>query len=180
VAADLLGFEYELVTGYVGSAARTLAAMRGEVDVVFGHFDSVESQVEAGELLPLLQLTTASGSGVDVPRLAGAEGEAARRAIAMGRNPEEAATAAAALAAVVGAGRLVVGPPALPEPLAACLESALWRVLTGEELAAAARRAQLGIDPLDAAAARRQVLEAEAALPRFEPLVQAAVEQARR
>jgi tripartite-type tricarboxylate transporter receptor subunit TctC len=180
VAADLLGFDYELVTGYVGSAARTLAAMRGEVDVVFGHFDSVESQVEAGELLPLLQLTTASGSGVDVPRLAGAEGEAARRAVELGRSPEEAAAAAAALAAVVGAGRLVVGPPALPEPLAACLESALWRVMTGEELAAAARRAQLGIDPLDAAAARLQVLEAEAALPRFEPLVQAAVEQARR
>jgi hypothetical protein len=180
VTADLLGFEYELVTGYVGSSARTLAAMRGEVDVVFGHFDSVESQVEAGELLPLLQLTTATGSGVDVPRLAGPGGEARRRAAVTGHSPDEAAGAAEALAAIVGAGRLVVGPPALASPLAACLEASLWQVLTSVELAAAAERAQLGIDPQDADAARRQVLEAEAALPRFERLVQAAVEQARR
>ena len=180
VTADLLGFDYELVTGYVGSAARTLALMRGEVDIVFGHFDSVQGQVDAGELVPLLQLTTVPGRRVDVTRLAGPDGAARRYAAAAGRSPDEAADGAAALAAIVGAGRLVVGPRALPEPLANCFESALARVLSSTELALAAERAQLSIDPLDGATARLQVLEAEAEIPRFEALIRAAVEQARR
>lgn len=183
VAAELLGFDYELVSGYVGSAARTLAAMRGEVDVVFGHLDSVQSQVEAGELVPLLQLTTApmngTGSGIDAPRLAGADGQARQHAIRTGRSPGEAEAAAGALAAIVGAGRLVVAPPALPGPLAACLEASLARVLASPEFAVAANRAQLGIDSRDGATARAEVLEAEAALPRFEKVIRAAVEQAR-
>lgn len=179
VTAELLAFDYQLVTGYVGSAARTLAAMRGEVDVVFGHFDSVQDQVQAGELLPLLQLTLAEGSGVEAPKLGGPAGMARQRADRSGRSLAEADDAAAALSAIVGAGRLVVAPKSLPEPLAACLDTTLAQILDSDELAAAAARAQLGIAPLDGAAARREVLAAEAALPRFEPLIRAAVEQAR-
>ncbi|MCU0989769.1 MAG: tripartite tricarboxylate transporter substrate-binding protein, partial [Xanthomonadales bacterium] len=53
IAAALLGFDYELVTGYVGSASRTLAVMRGEVDIVVATFDSVQGPVRDGELVPL-------------------------------------------------------------------------------------------------------------------------------
>jgi len=180
VTAELLAIEYDLVTGYVGSAARTLAAMRGEVDVVFGHFDSVSDQVQAGELLPLLQVTLAQGSGVDAPELGGPEGVARQRAARSGRTPEAAVKAAAELSAIVGAGRLVVAPRDLPAALATCLDATLAQVLSSRELAAAAERAQLGVEPLDGAAARRELLAAEDALPRFEPLIRAAVEQARR
>lgn len=179
VLASLLGFDYELVTGYVGSAARTLAVMRGEVDVVVGHLDSVQGQVQAGELLPLLQLTTAPGSGLEAPRLAGPDGLARQRAAAAGRPADQAVEDADALAALVGAGRLVVAPPGLAEPLAGCLDAILGETLGSAELSAAAQRARLGIDPLDGSAARDEVLKGAQALARFEPLVRAAVERAR-
>jgi tripartite-type tricarboxylate transporter receptor subunit TctC len=179
VLASLLGFDYELVTGYVGSAARTLAVMRGEVDVVVGHLDSLQGQVQAGELLPLLQLTDSAASGATAPRLAGADGLARQRAAATGRDPEQAVEESAALAALVGAGRLVVAPAGLPEELAGCLDAVFLRVLGSAEFAAAARRARLGVEPLDAGAARAQLADAVRALARFEPLVRAAIEQAR-
>ena len=88
IAAALLGFDYELVTGYVGSAARTLAVMRGEVDIVVATFDSVRGPVRDGELVPLLQLTgapadavgSASPDTLDAPRMAGPDGLARQRA----------------------------------------------------------------------------------------------------
>jgi tripartite-type tricarboxylate transporter receptor subunit TctC len=184
IAAALLGFDYELVTGYVGSAARTLAAMRGEVDVVAAHLDSVQGPVRDGELVPLLQLTSppAHGSGnvlASVPRLAGPDGLARQRAAATGRSAEQAAEDAAALAALVGAGRLVVAPPGLPPALAACLDTSLSKILASAELRAAAERAQLGIEPRNGREAQAEVLEGARALARFEPLIRAAVEQAR-
>jgi tripartite-type tricarboxylate transporter receptor subunit TctC len=187
IAAALLGFDYALVTGYVGSAARTLAVMRGEVDVVVAHLDSVQGQVRDGELVPLLQLTTVPASAVpgsaastlDVPRLAGPDGLARQRATATGRAPEQAEEEAAALAALVGAGRLAVAPSGLPQALAACLDATLGAILASTELRAAAERAQLGIAPLNGRAAQVEVLEGAHALARFDTLIRAAVEQAR-
>lgn len=180
VAAAVLGFDYELVTGYVGSAARTLALMRGEVDIVVGNYDSVHGQVKAGELVPLLQLTGGGGtSALAVPRLAGPDGLARQRATLAGRSPEQAAEDAAALAALVGAGRLAVAPPGLPGPLAACLDAAIGQILGSAEFKVAAERARLGVDPLGGRAARADVLAAAQALARFETLVRAAVERAR-
>lgn len=184
IAAALLGFDYELVTGYVGSAARTLAVMRGEVDIVIAHFDSVQGPVRDGELVPLLQLISPPAPDREdalakVPRMAGPDGLARQRAAATGRSPEQAAEEAAALAALVGAGRLVVAPPGLPPALAACLDEALDTILGGVELLAAAERAQLGIEPRNSREAQAEVLEAARALVRFEPLIRAAVERAR-
>jgi tripartite-type tricarboxylate transporter receptor subunit TctC len=184
IVASLLGFEYQLVTGYVGSAARTLAAMRGEVDVVVGHFDSVQGPVRDGELVPLLQLTAApmsgAGSDLDLPRLAGPDGLARQRAAATGRSPEQAVEEAAALAALVGAGRLVVAPRELPQALAACLDATLGAILDSAELQAAAERAQLGVEPRNGREAQAEVAAGARALLYFDALIRAAVEQARR
>jgi len=187
IAAALLGFDYELVTGYVGSAARTLAVMRGEVDIVVATFDSVQGPVRDGELVPLLQLTgvpavdaeNAAPGTLDAPRLAGPDGLALQRAAATGRSPEQAAEEAAALAALVGAGRLAVAPPGLPPELAACLDETLGTILGSAELRTAAERAQLGIQPRTGREALAEVLEGARALARFDSLVQAAVERAR-
>ena len=187
IAAALLGFDYELVTGYVGSAARTLAVMRGEVDIVVATFDSVRGPVRDGELVPLLQLTgapadavgSASPDTLDAPRMAGPDGLARQRAAATGRSPEQAAEEAAALAALVGAGRLAVAPPGLPPVLAACLDETLGNILGSAELRTAAERAQLGIQPRTGREALAEVLEGARALARFDSLVRAAVEQAR-
>jgi hypothetical protein len=144
-----------------------------------GHYDSVHGQVKAGELVPLLQLTDGGGNALVAPRLAGPDGLARQRATLTGRSAEQAAEDAAALAALVGAGRLAVAPPGLPAPLAACLDAALGQILGSTGFKAAAERARLGVDPLGGRAARADVLAAAQALARFETLVRTAVERAR-
>ena len=179
VLAELLGIEYALVSGYVGSPARTLAVMRGEIDIFLGNLDSLDGQMQAGELIPLLQLTASAGSREKIPELGGVDGIASQRAAATGRTPAQAAQMASNLAAVVGAGRMVAAPAQLPEPIASCLEAALREVLQNEELLQAADRAKLGIDYRDSAAAHRDLLAAADAVEQFHDLIQAAVEQAR-
>ena len=179
VLAELLGMQYALVSGYVGSPARTLAVMRGEIDIFVGNFDSVSSQVQAGELIPLLQLTVPPHNALDVPQLGGPEGSASQRAVATGRTPAQAEQLANDLAAIVGAGRLVVAPLALPPRLAACLEDSLGKILQSAELVAAAQRAQLDIDYQDSAASYQGLLAGSRGVEQFHDLIQAAIEQAR-
>lgn len=179
ILAELLGMQYAWVIGYVGSPARTMALMRGEIDISVGSFDSVSSQVQAGELIPLLQVTGPAARKLNVPQLGGPAGIASQRAVATGRTPGEAEQLAADLAAIVGAGRLVVAPVSLPSQLAACLEDALGQVLQSAELVVAARRAQLPIEYQDSAAAYRGLLEASRGVEQFHDLIQAAIEQAR-
>jgi len=179
VTASLLGLNYVLVSGYVGTPARVLAVMRGEVDVVLGHLDSVRSQVEAGELITLLQLSGPDGISQEIPRLGGPRGLAAARAGFTGRTTPEAEQEAASLSAIVSAGRLVVAPAGLPAPVLECLSSTLGEVLLSEELSLAARRAQLGIDYENAARARQNLQLAAQGVEQFGGLIQAAVENAR-
>ncbi len=89
VVASLVGLNYELVTGYDGNAARALAAIRGEVDLLVQNLDSVQRLIADGELRPLLQLAgTRPGARpgpneallVNVPVLDGETGVAQRRA----------------------------------------------------------------------------------------------------
>lgn len=179
IAAALLGMEYALVSGYVGSAARTLALMRGEVDIVVGNFDSLSGQVRAGELIPLLQLTASMDGELDITQLGGPEGEASRRAAATGRTPQQAEQAASDLAAIVGAGRLVVAPPDLPASLSGCLETVLGEILQGAELLQAAGRAQLSIQYQNSATAAQGLVTAARGVDQFRDLINAAIEQAR-
>jgi tripartite-type tricarboxylate transporter receptor subunit TctC len=179
VLADLIGMDYALVSGYVGSAARTLALMRGEIDIFVGSFDSMSTEVEAGELVALLQLTESAQDGLEVPVLGGPDGLASQRAMATGRTPLQAEQLASDLVAVVGAGRLVVAPPELPAGLAACLEGALAQAFRSEELVAAAHRARLGIDYQDSATAHRSLLAAQLGMDKFHDLIQDAIERAR-
>lgn len=166
ITADLLGFDYELVTGYVGSSARTLALIRGEVDIAIGHYDSVRGQVESGELNPLLQLTTSLNRPLDVAELVN-QVDATRR--------ED----AEALGAIVGAGRLIVAPRDVSPVLSECMAASFVQILTSQELGVAAERAGLGINPVSGDVAMQQVREAQAAMPRFETLVKDAIRQAR-
>ncbi len=179
VLAELLGMEYALVSGYVGSPARTLAVMRGEIDIFAGNFDSVSGQVKAGELIPLLQLTESADSTLPQPQLGGPEGIASQRAAATGRTPAQAEQLANDLAAIVGAGRLVVAPVQLPHPIATCLENSLAEILQSAELVAAAQQAQLSIDYQDSLAAYRGLQAGARGVEQFHDLIQAAIEQAR-
>jgi tripartite-type tricarboxylate transporter receptor subunit TctC len=188
VLAALLDMDYELVTGYVGNTARALAAIRGEVDLLVQTFDSTRRFITAGELRPLLQVTGAAavagpGPKLDllagVPILGGDDGVAVQQAQRAGRPPEQARRQAQALAALIDAGRLVVAPRSLPEGPRRCLETAIGAVLNSPELRSAATRAQLAIEPADAATARADVVTAARSLAEFRPLVEAAMRRAR-
>ncbi|MEO8225713.1 MAG: hypothetical protein ABI661_12985, partial [Gammaproteobacteria bacterium] len=188
VVAALLGMDYVLVTGYVGNTARALAAIRGEVDLLLQNLDSSQRFIEDGELRPLLVVAgakTGVGSGPDerllagVPVLGGETGVAQQRASQAGKSRDQALKQARALTVLIGAGRLVVGPRALPEDLRGCLEAGLDTVFRSPELRAAARRAKLGIEPADPVRARADILRATEAMTELAPLVRAAMQRAR-
>jgi tripartite-type tricarboxylate transporter receptor subunit TctC len=179
VIAELLGTDYALVSGYVGSAARTLALMRGEVDVVVGNFESLRSQVKAGELIPLLQLTASAESGLDIPQLGGPTGVASRRAAVTGRTPQQAEQAADDLALIAGAGRLVVAPAGLPAHLSVCLETALGEILQSPGFLQAAKRARLRIEYQDSATAYQGLMAGARGVDQFRDLINTAIRQVR-
>jgi tripartite-type tricarboxylate transporter receptor subunit TctC len=188
VIAELLDMDYVLVTGYVGNSARILALVRGEVDLVVQNLDSTRSFIEDGTVRPLLQVTGAQADGepgardpilAGVPVLGGERGVAQQRARLAGRPVEQARKRAESLAALVDAGRLIVAPPALPDSLRRCLETAVGTVLRSPALRAAADRAKLRIEPAGAADARADIRAATDALAEFAPLVRATMQRAR-
>lgn len=179
VMAELLGMDYELVSGYVGSAARQMALLRGEVDIIVGNFDSLSNQVRAGELIPLLQLTAAGDNRRDLPRLGGPEGMALLRSAESGWPPERAEQAADDLADIMEAGRLVVTPRNLPAALSECLETALGEVLQSADLLQAADRAQLSIDYQNSAVAYRGLAAGARGVDQFRDLISTTVKQVR-
>jgi hypothetical protein len=101
------------------------------------------SLIASGELLPLLQVSTAPVAPdkvlEGVPVLGGARGLAVARATARAADVEGARAAANALIHVIGGGRIVVAPALLPPGLAECLSGALYATLTSAELGPAGR-----------------------------------------
>jgi len=185
IAAELLGMDYAVVPGYVGSTGRVLAAIRGEIDIIFQNYDSVRSYVESGELRPLLQITerrgahTVTGFPGTVPLLGGQNGLAAQQAKAKGENVETAVEMAAALAAIQDAGRLVVAPTGLSPTLKECLQTALMGTLLSPELDTAARQAGLSIEAASAAEARAELIASLQSLNKLGELVRSALERTR-
>lgn len=180
VTASLIGLRVALVTGYVGNAMRTLATIRGEVDIVIHNVDTARRYMESGELLPLLQVNGSPGAaGRGIPLLGGPDGLARQRAAATGRTAAEAERDAQALGNILRSGRLVVAPAGLPEPMSACLGTVLFDVLSSAELLAAAERAELKLGPADRQTAHQDLLMAARQLAQFQPLLEAAIEQIR-
>ena len=188
VTAALLGLDYAVVTGYVGNSARTMAVLRGEVDIVFHNIDSALRYAEAGELIPLLQVTDPSGKDLSdsarkllatVPVLAGMDGIAQRQSGVSGKSKEQAGHEATALANIFAAGRLVVAPPELPGPLSDCLGLAFSGVIKSAEFLSAAKRANLRIEFADQQAVSVDISIASQELSQFEPLILTAIKRAR-
>jgi hypothetical protein len=125
ITSSLLGVRADFVAGYPGSRYASLAAIRGEVDLVAFSSDSILDRLQAGDLRPLLQI---SGEPIPelpspdgVPCLAGPNGLARRRASASGRGLLQAEKDAAGLVEFTGAGRIIAAPRGLPPELRDCL-----------------------------------------------------------
>jgi hypothetical protein len=180
-AASMLGVEVELVAGLGGTRGASLAAMRGDVDLVCFNFDTIVDLIESGDLRPLLQVSHGQIAphplleGVGV--LGGDDGLAMRRAREQGRDVDQAQRHVAALVDVIGAGRVVVGPPGLGAELAACLRGTVHAALTALGQQAATRRV---IDPADAHAAEADIRRAAAEAVLLVPDLEAAIRRVRR
>ena len=188
VVASLIGMNFELVTGYVGNAARTMAALRGEIDIVLHNFDSARRYIESGELVPLLQVADPGARDLDsdarqllagVPVLGGDAGYAVSRVGDTGKTIALVKREAAALANIYAAGGLVVAPRNLPETAFTCLSTALENILNSDVLIDAAGRARLSIEYQAPGAIVDDLATAMRELKQFKPLIMSAIEQAR-
>ena len=165
LTGQLLGTPVEIVTGFQGSQAVTLAALRGDVDLVSRSWESVAGRVRSGDLRPLLQISTSPVHSDpllrSVPLLGGLDGIAENRARYLGTDTKLARREAADLEMLVGAGKLIVGPAGMPQELQNCLAETLLQTLSGPDLRKAARALGLALDVAEADQARRD-LEAAA------------------
>lgn len=146
VASGLLGLDVEYLAGYPGSREASLGIIRGEMDLGGFTFESIRDRVEAGDLVPVLQISDTPVADDPllrgVPVLAGEDGLAARSARRIGRDPRPVVAVASALARVFDAGRMVVAPPGLDPQLTRCLRSRLASVAADPAFLASAARAR--------------------------------------
>ena len=183
VAAELLGLDVRYLPGYPGGREYALGLIRAEYDVGGFSFESVRDRVEAGDLIPILQISDGPVSDhpslLGIPALAGPDGVAAKRAAARGADAEAATAQARALAQLFDFGRVVVAPPGLPEELERCLTAGLAEAVADSAFLAAASRARRTIHfaARDDLSAQLEAWSDE--WPRLEPILERHLEMAR-
>lgn len=178
VSAALLGVRIELVPGFTGTRASSLAAARGDVDLVCFDFDTIRPLIIAGELRPILQLDTMPLSDVNlegVALLGGPAGVVSRLTHSTGEGLLDEVQIASALARVIGSGRVVIAPRGLDPTLAACVGNAIQEVLVSGELTGLTR----SLDVATGAAARLDVERAIDEAARLIPIVAPALARLR-
>ena len=179
VLSDLLHVTMRPILGYHGSISSALATMRGDVDVTTYSFESLLPQIESGDLRPLLQLgdhpVSTHPSLATVPVLGGPDGWAVRRARASGRSAEAAEDDAAALAALLAAGRLITAPSGLDVEVVGCLDRAIGDTLSDPRFTTAMTRARRPLDTATREGARRDFVTASRHSARFMPLIREAL-----
>ncbi len=184
VVSDVFGIDAEIVAGYGGTASRLLALQRGEVDVMTVSIEAALPALESGRVRAILQIDRQPIEGYevlrDVPWVGGESGVVDAVVAGRGGDVEAARSQVDALLAVMGAGRLIVAPRALPPALEACLERALAEVLADPELVRQAERAQLSWQPRTATQMAAELEALAEVTARFRPLVEAGVGEMRR
>jgi tripartite-type tricarboxylate transporter receptor subunit TctC len=182
--SHILGINPEIVPGYSGSRAGTLAVIRGDVDLVSVNFESILKQIDSGDIRPLLQVSdepiSSHYSLKDTPLLGGDKGLAAQRANEFGQDVEQIKADAKALAALIGAGRLIVAPSGMDQSLSNCLEKALYMTLSSAEFNKAAAAANRFPDIARGKIAHRDLLVVQKNVHKFIPLIQQAIQKVRK
>ncbi len=183
LTARLLGTPCEFVTGYQGSRAGSLAAIRGDVDLVSHSWETFADHIGSGDLRPILQISASavsSDSGLDkIPLLGGADGIAEERARQLGRDAESALREAAAVERLLGGGRIIAAPAGMPLSLHKCLEETLLKTLDRPDLVTAARAQGRPLDVAGADRARRDLEAAAQIARRHLALIQAEIARIR-
>jgi len=182
--AHLLGIKVRYVSGYKNSRATKLAALRGEVEAVSHNFESTRKQIDKGDLVPLLQLS--DGPITDdtflqtVPWLGGDAGLAVKRAQASGQDVAAVQADADAVLALLGLGRIIVGPAQLDPNVAHCLRTALERSIADSGLRAQLNKLGRQFDPASAQQVSSEIQRVTARSARLRPVITAAIASVRR
>lgn len=171
VFAHVLGINRKFLSGYAGSAETVLGATKGEVDLIEFTFSSVVSAVEAGDIIPIALI------GPKVPdhqifkeKKIPSVMEIAKK---VGSDPDDALGAAQ----VTAAGRVIAGPPGIPDSLAKCLGDGVYKAMTHPGFKAVAKGARRPIDPINAAEARQAMVQASNAARKFKGVWEEAVKE---
>lgn len=175
-AATMLGWSVAYVPGYLGSAERALAAIRGEVDIVALSHEVLVDRVRAGDLRPLLAISPETqelqAEFRDAAALAGPDGIVERFAPA--KQP-----LAQALVRFMEGGRVLAGPAGLDGQLAQCLGASVCRAINDPRAASAGASRNLDVKPLCMDETVRRMRAARADARVLTPHVRDAVRQAR-
>lgn len=182
-AADILQLRAGFVAGYGGSVESVLAAARGEVDIVSQSYETLAAPVAQGELRSLMQISDEPIGGEPmfqgVPVLGGELGIAARRTRERGEDPKPVIRDAAALASLIGEGRLVAAPPALPADLRDYLDGVLARICANRSFLAACARAGRSVEHASGEAVVAALKSSVRDARRFVPVVVKTIREAR-
>jgi tripartite-type tricarboxylate transporter receptor subunit TctC len=180
VSSYLLGAAIEFVAGFSGMRAASLAALRGEVDLVCFNFETILDLVDNGDLRPLLQISdkpiSEHRSLAGVPLLGGENGLAMGRARGAVEGEGEVQSMTRALIDLIGAGRVIVAPGGLKEDLFECLELNLYETLTSQGFQSSARNSQ---DVGRAGEAKAVIESAAGRAEKLLPLIQDAIKKLR-
>jgi tripartite-type tricarboxylate transporter receptor subunit TctC len=183
VTSHLLGLDVAYVPGFRGSRETSMAAVRGDVDIVALNFESIADRVETDDLRPLLQITDRADPSepllAGVPVLAGPEG-------VLGRYPEvtngeraRLLEQASGLIELIGAGRIVaMSPNTAPEQLE-CIERLMLDLLKDPRVLSLARRSQRTLDVCSGDQARSEIASARHKVAEFIPVIQGAIRAVR-
>jgi hypothetical protein len=184
VTASILGMRIEFIPGFAGSRETSLAVMRGEVDMSAFTFESILDRIEAGDLIPLLQISAeriSPHAALDgVPLLGGEQGVARRIAAESGRDGEQVDLDARALVSLTRTGLLVAAPLGLDEKMFQCLETGLYEALTDTEFQASSAKANRSLDVGRSAEALDELKVASEQTKKFIPIIREAINKIRK
>jgi len=137
--AEELGINVKIIAGYKGAREGALAAVRGETDAVHTEVTTLLPLIRQGDLRPLWQISLERS--LYAPN-APTSIELAKRASKEGASLIEATTK------IWATGRMIIGPPDIPEERVKMLREAVWKAMNDPGFLEWSKKAERPINPL--------------------------------
>jgi len=136
---DALGVDVKIIGGYAGAREGALAAVRGETDAVHTEVTTVLPLIRTGDLRPIWCIALERNPFVpDVPTSV----ELAKRA------SEKEASLIVATTKIWATGRMIIGPPNIPEELVKVLREAVFNAMNDSAFIEWSKKVERPIAPL--------------------------------
>jgi len=171
VLGHILGINRKFVSGYPGSTEVTLAATKGDVDLIEFTFSSIQTAVEAGDVIPLAIV------GPKIPDHKIFKGKKIPTVMEVAKMVGADLEDALGAAEVTAAGRVIAGPPNIPAKIADCFAKGTYRAMTHPGFKAIAAGARRPIDPIDSDEARKAMQRASKAARKHKAIWEQAVKE---